>query len=352
MKLILENWNKFLSEEEESYSHVDDDLPFTNNDIRLLLLKYVDRLVKLESESDTDKIASLTDRVINYLENIEIKFKDGTAAFSAYETEINPDLSMFYYRTKDIGREFKNYILRRLNPNAPDVIYNQKEADRIIRFILGVAGIDRNAGGGQLQQMSFSQARAKAVEALREVSSYRFMRAAKSYSYFEQFISTQESRHYHEMLKRINNSFDSVKNLRDQIQRLELGDDFSNDKLIDKLEDIRDSYSSSTTREQDLFDITADFEKVENYIVDNNYKSAERTLRKIRRSMLNVLKNWSKYRGFYNRDKPDGIKYLENEILQFSQILKSQRDQLPLSLKQRIRDVRKSVEGFQTLFEQ
>ncbi len=334
-----------LQLEEKTYSHVDDDLPFTNNDIRLLLLKYVDRLVKLESESDTSKIASLTDRVLNYLENIELKFKDGTAAFSAYKTEIDPDLSMFYYRTQDIGREFKNYLLSLLNARIGD---ENKEA--VILFIMKVAGIDqRNRVQGLVTE--------EVIKALEEISAYDFMRAAKAKhrrfqaSFFEKFMSTQESNHYYEMLKRINDSFDSVKSLRAEIQRLELGDDYSNDKLIDKLEHVRDSYSSMKTREQDLFDITADFDKVEDYISNNNYRSAERTLRKIRRSMLDVIVNWNKYRGLYNRNKPDGLEYLQSEIFQFSKILKSQRDQLPLSLKQKIRDIRKSVEGFQTLFE-
>ena len=96
--------DQVMSAEEDRY-----DLPFTNRDIRLLLLSYVDKIQEIAQSKDYSTLSQINSRVLNYIDNLQMKISEGTAAYPAYSNKIDKNLSMFYYQSPDIGEDFKGY---------------------------------------------------------------------------------------------------------------------------------------------------------------------------------------------------------------------------------------------------
>ena len=115
--------------EEERYG-----LPFTNRDIRLLLLSYVDKIQEIAASKDYNILSQINSRVLNYIDNLQLKLSAGTAAFPAYSNKIDPKLSMFYYQTPNVASDFKKFLLSRVATDRYGNSFITDHAEKIVQM--------------------------------------------------------------------------------------------------------------------------------------------------------------------------------------------------------------------------
>ena len=102
-----------LQQAEEEFN-----LPFTNRDIRILATQYLSTINRAV-ESENYKLAGvLSKRMVNYIDNLNVKLNTGTAAYPAGSNKADSELSMFYFQTPDIGEEMKSWLFTHLTPRG------------------------------------------------------------------------------------------------------------------------------------------------------------------------------------------------------------------------------------------
>tara|TARA_R110002051_G_scaffold317563_1_gene398882 strand:- start:63 stop:1337 length:1275 start_codon:yes stop_codon:yes gene_type:complete len=346
-----------MRDEEERYG-----LPFTNRDIRLLLLRYVDKLVELESNGDYDTMAAVSDRVINYIDNLILKVADGTAAYPAYSNKVDKKLSMFYYQTPDIGEEFKRNLLssiaywRGLAPNA---------WDNMRKFLTAATGIDPKY-----------ESDARGV--IQDASGYELLRASRRFGY----SPVKDTGHIEMIQQRMNDSKTSVAKLRSRLETEEMGTEYSNEKLLDILEDAKDAWyralnelprynpdpteaygtPSPGIKDEQEAAIEEHLAELESLIVSNDFMKAHRAVNSTIRALLPIWKSVATG-GEHGRMQPNdqnlrtqvagGAELLrfKEALLNFKEVLKDHKYTAPQGVKLLIRNIRKAAEGFQTMFE-
>ena len=315
-----------MRDEEERYG-----LPFTNRDIRLLLLRYVDKLVELESNGDYDTMAAVSDRVINYIDNLILKVADGTAAYPAYSNKVDKKLSMFYYQTPDIGEEFKRNLLssiaywRGLSPHA----WNNMR-----KFLTAATGVDPN-----------SESSAPGV--IQDASGYELLRASRRFGY----SPVRDTGHIEMIQQRMNDSKTSVAKLRNRLETEEMGTEYSNEKLLDILEDAKDHwYQSKLDNAEEKAVIDDRLAELESLIVSNDFMKAHRAVTSTIRDLIPIFQRLE------STPNPipwqlHAIRKFRQALLSFSEVLKDHKYTAPQGVKILIRNIRKAAEGFQTMFE-
>jgi len=176
----------------------------------------------------------------------------------------------------------------------------------------------------------------------------------------------------------------TIAKLRDRIESEEMGTDYSNEKILDMFEDARDLWHAADSkigpRHRDgilspvqslVKDFAESFEtkfaEAEAQILENDFKKVHRAvnsiIRELRRVMVGIPSALDPAR--YPRGASavqlvgmmDQLPYgkdlmeLETQLRKISKVLKGQKYDTPKQVKMLIRDIRKAVEGFQTMFE-
>ena len=315
-----------MRDEEERYG-----LPFTNRDIRLLLLRYVDKLVELESNGDYDTMAAVSDRVINYIDNLILKVAEGTAAYPAYSNKVDKKLSMFYYQTPDIGEEFKRNLLSMLSRERglPPAAW-----ENMRKFLTAATGIDpkyEDTAGGAIQ----------------DASGYELLRASRGFGY----SPVKDTGHIEMIQQRMNDSKTSVAKLRNRLETEEMGTEYSNEKLLDILEDAKEQwYESKLDNAEEKAVIDDRLAELESLIVSNDFMKAHRAVTSTIRDLIPIFQRLE------STPNPipwqlDSIRKFRQALLSFSEVLKDHKYTVPQGVKILIRNIRKAAEGFQTMFE-
>ena len=368
-------------------------LPFTNRDIRLLLMKYLEKFDTLIAEKNFDDAATITGRTVDYINNLILKLDAGTAAYPAQSNVVDKNLSMFYYQTPDLGDEFKRSLLSRLDSGT-------QKYDWQVHGVSGdILGLARQLGarkelldvisfrGGQGRYALGTGTKEEEDAALAEIR--RVINAASGYDIIQKMASQgkkgQQSQlspledtinkpHTRAMKRRMKDAENELISFNEFMSVASDDDgEFSLDMLLDGLDELYGSIELLSKDSQAVNPInrvildTGGFfrgkhpknpgllTQVDNAVSkvqSGDFRQAAKTLRRIDTRIKNYIK--PKY---YARDDQRGRQVevaKETAIRKISKVLAMvqaqmyDRDKL---IKNRMRRARKGVESFLTLFE-
>jgi hypothetical protein len=158
-------------------------LPFTNRDIRLLLLSYVDKIQEIAQSKDYSTLSQINSRVLNYIDNLQMKIQEGTAAYPAYSNKIDKNLSMFYYQSPDIGEDFKGYCRAVLSVSqmtgVPPVV--KARLEDIVKQIIKMSAV-----GQEINFLRQDDAR----KLINKISSYQLLQLSKGITKDDDYTAT------------------------------------------------------------------------------------------------------------------------------------------------------------------
>lgn len=343
--------DQVMSTEEDRYG-----LPFTNRDIRLLLLSYVDKIQEIAQSKDYSTLSQINSRVLNYIDNLQMKISEGTAAYPAYSNKIDKNLSMFYYQSPDIGEDFKGYCrsilsLQGMTGVEPAVqVHLQKIVNQIIKM---------SAVGQEINFLRQDDAR----KLINKISSYQLLQLSKGitkddaitaamgigkinlFDYFTRQRGSTE--HILKIIKRINESKKAIeifqKSAEGAASVIEMGDDVGyqgSDLIEDFLAQLDSVLAGKDISNYPHFVEVQKHAEGELYdAMDSNdfrlaYKSTRKLIRLIQRSPGQQAR-----------------KILLPKAQMILQYVDRLRFDLNKHVPKLVRSIRSSMEGFQTLFE-
>ncbi len=356
-----------MQAEEERYG-----LPFTNRDIRLLLLSYVDKIQEISASGDNSILSQINSRVLNYIKNLQIKINNGTAAYPAYSNKVDQKLSMFYYQTPDIGQTFKGFARDILRGNFPSGIdtFMAGSIKETLRSIIMQANPSFAEGTKKYDMQAL-------IEALEKTSSYTLLQLANSitstyasaevmamdeFNVFSVFRNqTLNPSHGAELTKRIYSSKKAIERFQKAAEMAanvsEMGSEDVGYQGSDLIEDFLAELDSLMTG-QNVSNFPA-FHAVQQHAMGPLYDAMDnadfRDAYKQTRKLIRLIQQCPHGQAQLHNDSKLTRAQAKEKLIAKAQPILSYVDTLRFDIKkyipQLVRSIRASMEGFQSLFE-
>lgn len=352
-------------------------LPFTNRDIRILLLNYVDKIEELSNQKDYRTLGDISGRVFNYLDNLKLKIDDLTAAYPAYSNKIDKSLSMFYYQSPDIGEDFKGYCKSILlgSDRDNDILVSDQLSDIIKQVIIMSSSGESFTNNHDKWGPAVKHIRqGEILEKLNSISSYQLIQLSKgitvskygpgtsSSNLFNNFIRVRSATgHIQKVKERIDSSMLAIDNFLKVTEGTLNIEDFGDDVGYlgtDLVEELLNSFTTAfrNVDEDKMSPLSLSLEDlIQNDLYDamlnNEYRNAYRIINNIIRKSEKVIRTGSAGQGFVQSDERDARFSYKRNLQKIKSYLSGLRFDLDSHIKRLLRELRKSLEGFQTLFE-